>query len=51
MNKNKINYKNPSIYSFITSDNVFSSGLAVYDVDEAVKTSSNNGFSGSDDIL
>jgi len=34
-----------------TSVNVGSSGLAVYDADDAVKTSSNNGLSGSDDIL
>lgn len=38
-------------YEMLTSVNVCSSGLAVYELDEPVKTSSNNGFSGSDDIL
>ncbi len=44
MNEKKISY-------LLTSVNVCSSGLAVQEVDEAVKTSSNNGLSGSDDIL
>ncbi len=45
-------FKNSFIFNlFFTSVNIYSSGLAIYQLDEPVKTSNNNGFSGSDDIL
>jgi len=44
--KNQLkNYFITNINSFFTSANVSTSGLAVYELDEPVKTSNNNGLS------
>lgn len=50
--KDKIIYFRTKLsFKILTSFSDFSSGLAVYELDEPVKTSSINGFSGSVEIL